>query len=56
MRQLKCADAGFECDAVVTGESDEEVLAQVRPHVEEVHGGEVTPEMADQVRGKITDA
>lgn len=55
MRQLRCADAGFECDAVVTGESDEEVLAQVGPHAEQVHGTQVTTEMAEQARGKITD-
>ncbi len=56
MRELKCADAGFECDAVVSGETDEEILAQVGPHAEQVHGVEVTPELAEQVRGKITDA
>lgn len=56
MRQLRCADAGFDCDAVVTGETDDEVLAQVGPHAKEVHDTDVTPEMAAQVRGSITEA
>ncbi len=56
MRQMRCADAGFECDAVVTGETDEEILAQVGSHAKEVHGVDVTPELAGQLQGKITDA
>jgi predicted small metal-binding protein len=35
MKQLVCRDAGFDCDAVVRAETDEDVLAQVRPHAQE---------------------
>jgi predicted small metal-binding protein len=55
MKQLKCRDAGFDCDAVVEGETVDEVMAQVGPHVKEVHGADVTPEMAEQVTGKVRD-
>jgi predicted small metal-binding protein len=55
MKQLKCRDAGFDCDAVVEGETTEEVLAQAGPHAREVHGVEVTPGMAEAIAGKIRD-
>ncbi len=46
MKELKCRDAGFDCDAVVHGESVDEVMAQAGPHAKDVHDVEVTPEMA----------
>jgi predicted small metal-binding protein len=56
VKELRCRDAGFDCDAVVHGGSEEEVLAQVRPHAEEVHGVEVTPDMERQLAGLVHDA
>jgi predicted small metal-binding protein len=56
MRELRCRDAGFECDAVVRGESDEEIFAQAGPHAEQVHGVSVTPELQAQLAGLIHDA
>jgi hypothetical protein len=38
MKQLKCRVAGFDCDAVVEGETTEEVLAQGGPPAKEVLG------------------
>lgn len=55
MKQLKCRDAGFDCDAVVEGQSNDEVMSQVGPHAKEAHGVDVTPEMAEQVSTKIRD-
>lgn len=55
MKQLKCRDAGFDCDAVVEDESVDQVMAQVGTHAKEVHGVDVTPEMAVQVSGKVRD-
>ncbi|WP_081788307.1 DUF1059 domain-containing protein [Candidatus Blastococcus massiliensis] len=55
MKELKCRDAGFDCDAVVRGDTMDEVMAQARPHAEEVHGLEVTPERAAQIRGLVRD-
>ena len=55
MKQLKCRDAGFDCDAVVEAETTEQVLAQAGPHAKEVHGVDVTPAMAEAIAGKITD-
>ena len=55
MKELKCGDAGFDCDAVVKGDSIEDVMAQVRPHAKEAHGVDVTPEMEEQLTGLVQD-
>jgi len=56
MKTLKCSDVGFDCQAVVTAETVEEVLAQAAAHAKEVHGVAVTPEMAEQIAEKIQEA
>ncbi|MGV3529276.1 MAG: DUF1059 domain-containing protein [Flavisolibacter sp.] len=55
MKTLHCSDAGFDCKAVVTASTDEEVLAQAAQHAQQVHGVTVTPEMADQIKTKIRE-
>ena len=56
MKELNCRDAGFDCDAVVQGETVDEVMAQAGPHAKEVHGADVTPEMAGRIRTLVHDA
>jgi len=56
MKELACGDAGFDCDAVVKGETLEDVMAQVRPHAKEAHDTEVTPEMEQQLAGLVKDS
>ena len=56
MQELRCRDAGFDCDAVVRGEDVEEVVAQARPHARKAHGVEVTPEVAERIRTLVHDA
>ena len=56
MKELKCRDAGFDCDAVVHGETEDDVMAQAGPHAEDAHGVRVTPEMAGQIRTLVHDA
>ncbi len=55
MKELKCRDAGFDCDAVVHGQSVDEVMAQAGPHAKEAHGVDVTPETADRIKTVIKD-
>ena len=50
---LHCRDAGFDCEAVVHGATDDEVLEQVPPHVAEVHGQQLDPATVDQLRPLI---
>ena len=55
MKELRCRDVGFDCDAVVHAETTEEVLAQAAAHAKEVHDTEVTPEQAEQIATLIHD-
>ena len=56
MRVLKCRDAGLDCDAQLTGATDDEVMAQVPEHLRTAHGMEATPELAAAARTLIHDA
>lgn len=55
VKQLQCRDAGFDCDAVVQGQSLDEVMGQVAPHARDAHGVEVTPEMRDRLGTLVRD-
>ena len=55
MRELHCRDIGFDCDAVVKAESDDELLLQAASHAKDTHGVTVTPEMAADISTKIRD-
>lgn len=35
---LRCRDVGFDCDAEVRAESEDELLRKVTEHAREVHG------------------
>ncbi len=37
-KELHCRDLGFDCDAVVTGESEDAIVEQVVAHAKAVHG------------------
>jgi predicted small metal-binding protein len=55
MKELRCRDVGFDCDAVVHADTEEEVLAIAAQHAKEVHQVEVTPEQAEQIATMIHD-
>lgn len=55
MKTLHCRDAGFDCEAVVRANTDEEVLAQAAEHAQQVHGVTVTPELAAGIKSLIHD-
>jgi predicted small metal-binding protein len=53
---LRCRDVGFDCEAVIRADTDEEVLAQAAAHAKTVHGlKEVTPEVVAAVRAARRD-
>ncbi len=54
MQTLHCSAAGFVCEHVIQADTVEEVLAQAAEHARQVHGVEVTPEMAAQIKTLIT--
>jgi predicted small metal-binding protein len=55
MKVLHCSDAGFDCKAVVRGNTDDEILQQAAVHAKEAHGVDVTPEMAAQIKTLIKE-
>jgi len=55
MKTLHCADAGFDCKGVITASTEEEVLQQAAVHAKEVHGVNVTPELAAQLKTLIKE-
>ena len=55
MKTLHCSDAGFDCQGVISANTEEEVLNQAGKHALEVHGVKVTPELAEQLRTLIKD-
>ncbi|MBA2745483.1 MAG: DUF1059 domain-containing protein [Flavisolibacter sp.] len=55
MKTLKCADVGFDCPGVIQANTNEEVLNQAAKHALEVHGVNVTPELAAQITTLIKE-
>jgi len=57
MKQFACGTVVDGCDGVVTGETDDEVLAAAAQHAADAHGlSEVPDELVDQIRAGITTA
>ncbi len=54
MKELRCRDVGFDCEGVIRGESEEEVMRQAAEHARQEHGlREVDEETARQIQSKI---
>jgi predicted small metal-binding protein len=56
MKTITCREAGFDCDYVVKGETDEEVMKSGAEHAMKDHGykpEDITPEFKEKVRGLI---
>ena len=57
MKKFACATVVDGCDGVVTGATEEEVLAAAAAHANEAHGmSDVPPEVVSAIRAGITDA
>lgn len=57
MKELRCREVGFECDAVIRAESEEEVMRQASEHGRKAHGLEtISKEQERDIRSKIHDA
>jgi predicted small metal-binding protein len=56
MKTINCREAGFDCDYVVRGETEEEVMKNGVEHAMKDHGmkeEDITPEMKQKIRGVI---
>lgn len=57
MKELRCADVGFECSAVIQGEDEQDVMSQAAEHARDVHGlTEIDEETGAKIRSQIHDA
>ena len=57
MKELRCRDAGFECDEVIRGEDEQEVMSKAVEHARDVHGmDEIDEDTGQQIRRLIRDA
>ena len=55
-KAIHCQDVGFDCDGVVRGNSDQEVLKLAAEHAKSVHGvTELTEDMVAKVKSVIRD-
>ena len=56
MKQFKCTDVVLGCQWVARNEDEQVLLDEIVVHARDAHGmDEVPPEVADQIRGVITD-
>ena len=56
MKTVSCREAGFDCDHVVKGETEEEVMKNGAEHAMKVHGlkeEDITPEMKQKIKTVI---
>jgi predicted small metal-binding protein len=56
MKTITCREAGFDCDYVVKGETEEEVMKNGAEHAIKEHGmkaDDITPEFKEKVRALI---
>ena len=57
MKELRCRDAGFDCEGVVRGDDDQDVMSQATEHLREVHGiTEVDEDTGQRLRSLIHEA
>jgi predicted small metal-binding protein len=57
MKELNCRDVGFDCDEVIQGADEQEVMSRAAEHARDVHGmAEIDEETGQKVRSLIHDA
>jgi predicted small metal-binding protein len=57
MKKFACGQVVAGCDGVVTGETDDDVLAAAAAHAASAHGmNDVPDEVVEAIRAGITDA
>ena len=57
MKELNCKDVGFDCEGVIHGDSEDDVMAQAAVHARDAHGLEtIDDDTARAIRAQIHDA
>ena len=53
---IHCRDAGFDCDAVIRAETEEEAMRQAAAHAKTAHNMKVvTPDVAAHIKSVMRD-
>lgn len=53
-KEIRCKDVGVDCDFVVTGETEEEIMKKAAEHAKKAHGmNEIPQELVQKVRAAI---
>lgn len=53
---LKCRDVGVDCDHVIHGANEEEVMKKAQEHAAKDHGmSQIPPELATKAKAAIRD-
>ena len=56
MKSLTCRDAGFDCSAVIKGDTEDEIMQKAAEHARAEHNmkpEDMTPELQQKLRGLI---
>ncbi len=59
MKTLTCREAGFDCDYVVKGETEEDIFKNGAEHATREHGmkpEDITPQFKEKLRGLIRNS
>ena len=57
MKELRCADAGLDCEGVITADTEDEVMQQAASHAGAKHPDLVLDQPTqDKLRSLISDA
>jgi predicted small metal-binding protein len=59
MKTLTCRDAGFDCGAVIKGETEDEIMQKAGDHAKTVHNmkpEDMTPEFQQKIKGLIRNS
>lgn len=56
-KELRCRDVGMDCNAVIRGQSEDEVMKKAVEHARSVHGlQKIDDQMAKKVKSLIRTA
>jgi len=56
MKEIRCRDAGVDCDFVARAESFDELMKKVKEHAQKDHGyKDIPPEMIEKVKKLVHD-
>lgn len=56
MKTLNCKDAGFDCNTVIEGETEDKIMSKAGEHAMKDHNlksEDMTPELQEKIRGQI---